>query len=424
VIDSDQMPAVVIPRQSLAAVVLSEAVAGPPPQALAALWLDFAAEYWSDGTEYASLPLVPGYTFTRSGQQGAVDSDGTVDWFTANAPAINGAGYHAYRALTNYMANSQDFSAWTPDGGGSTVTTNVSVAPDGTTTADNIAISAITNSNRYQFNTSVGAGVHTASMWVRVSSGTGKAYLSLLEGGSFWGAAEVTTCNLTTTWQRFVATKTLTGGGVTAYVVIGNHQSAGGSTDCSANIEVWQGELKNGNFPDGGPLIATAGASAAIGGSTLDVNDAPAAVDQLFWATGKFTNVPNTLGDYLAVWSDGSGFNGVRLFIASGAWRVLVTSGGGVVYDQVGSVPAINSIETVVLKREGGNWRAGKVVGGVLTWFGAASASAFPVGSVTLDVGSYIGGGNNFDNKVSGVFRKVGDFSTDAAVLAAVAETV
>src|SRR6478736_703923 len=60
-------------------------------------------EYWLAGTQQANLAAMSGYSFTRSGEQGAIDASGAVAYFAPNTPAINNRGYHAYPALTNVM---------------------------------------------------------------------------------------------------------------------------------------------------------------------------------------------------------------------------------------------------------------------------------------------------------------------------------
>jgi hypothetical protein len=90
------------------------------PYAAYALALDFeGSEYWAGGTRAANLAALSGYSFTRTGEQRAEDTDDQVDSFAANVPAINGYGYHCYGALTNLLLNA--------GGGSSIVTQNVTV---------------------------------------------------------------------------------------------------------------------------------------------------------------------------------------------------------------------------------------------------------------------------------------------------------
>jgi len=70
-------------------------------------------EYWVSGTQYSPITALPGYTFTRSGTQGAVDASGAVQFFAPAVPAINSAGYHAFGALTNIIFPSNNTTTQT-----------------------------------------------------------------------------------------------------------------------------------------------------------------------------------------------------------------------------------------------------------------------------------------------------------------------
>lgn len=140
-------------------------------------------EYWVSGVKAASLSAMAGYTFTRSGIQGAVDASGAVQFFAANVPAINSAGYHSYGALTNYILQAQAFddAAWGKPVGGAgssiAVTANASTAPDGTTTADRIlAVKGGELAGHYALvQQSTGlttTGVCTASVWLKSATGS------------------------------------------------------------------------------------------------------------------------------------------------------------------------------------------------------------------------------------------------------------
>lgn len=137
--------------------------------------------------------------------------------FTRSTPAVYYDGETSVIAEQNFLPQSQalNLSPWS---GAATVTSDTDVAPDGTTTADTFNPSfGLTNVNRSQTGTVNQTGTYTISIYAKVSSGTGKIYLSFLENG--WSGATITTCSLTTTWQRFTATKNLTAGNTWFYVV-------------------------------------------------------------------------------------------------------------------------------------------------------------------------------------------------------------
>jgi len=87
-----------------------------------------------------------------------------------------------------------------------TVTPNDTVAPDGTTTADKVAIS--TSSGIFQAVTALPLTTYTASVWVRADSNV----TSRLVVNTNLGDAVLLTINATTTWQRVSLSKTTIAG--------------------------------------------------------------------------------------------------------------------------------------------------------------------------------------------------------------------
>jgi len=103
----------------------------------------------------------------------------------------------------NLLGYTEDFSnaIWSK-GGGTTVTANSSIAPDGTTTADTIVIP--NNGTIAQPLVTATSQTFTLSIYLRASANT------TIKLG-FVSPSIVTTCNVTTTWQRFTITHTFTG---------------------------------------------------------------------------------------------------------------------------------------------------------------------------------------------------------------------
>jgi len=103
----------------------------------------------------------------------------------------------------NLLGYTEDFSnAYWSKGGGTTVTSNTTTAPDGTTTADTITLpnngtiaATLTNTSSLQT---------TFTIYLRASSNT------TIKIG-FVSPSVVTTCNVTTSWQRFTITHTFSG---------------------------------------------------------------------------------------------------------------------------------------------------------------------------------------------------------------------
>ena len=245
---------------------------GPVP-----LELDFAGgTYRAEGVTYASLAAIPGYTFARSGEQGAVDIDGSVDWFAANVPAVNGRGFHAYGALTNNVPQSNDFQAWTPlvdgagTGAGPVITPNQADGPDGAASADLIAIPARSATTRRQIIYrlhGMALGANAAGIWVRAKAvgDVGKQIVLTPYDGSSGTDLLIT---LTSDWQR------ITGLHIANAVIAPNtsfgRNAAAAGTD-AVDFYAWEASSVPSSFL-GGPLIRTGAAAASIGSSELRVN--------------------------------------------------------------------------------------------------------------------------------------------------------
>lgn len=233
---------------------------------------------------------LPGYTYTRTGEQGAVDSTGAVSYYADNVPAINDRGYHAYGALTNYVLYSQDFTnGWAFFNGG-TLDSNVAAAPDGTTTADRINFAANAESQLFRV-VAPSVGQVTNGVWARAEAGTKKFRLKAFFSPNDNYSADFTA---TTEWQFFAYPFNHGANAQGQFAVV--NEAAGGT----GSILIWQAQLIPGNFPDGGPIIRTAGATASIGASAL-----------------AFT-VPNGTYDATYTFSDDTTQNNAALTIADG----------------------------------------------------------------------------------------------------------
>lgn len=155
--------------------------------------------------------LPPSVTFTRAT---------TATYYNGSTTAL---------AEQNLLLYSQalDQSPWT---GVATISSTTETAPDGTATADAINPTASANVSRAQSGTAPASATFTASFYAKVASGTGKVYISLLDG-PLWANGTSTACSLTTTWQRFTVSRTLTAD-TTWYVVVGQTDASSDATTC------------------------------------------------------------------------------------------------------------------------------------------------------------------------------------------------
>jgi hypothetical protein len=167
--------------------------------------------------------LDPRITFTRASNATVVGPDGAVQ-------------YAPHNLLT--FSEQFDASAWAKTN--VTVVANAAVAPDGTTTADELtATAADCTIGRYGTATTAGV-LHTGSIHLRANTPTSvRIYLVDAGGGS---GADFTVCNVTTTWQRFTVQRT-TSAGTTAI----GFQIGGASTFSTGEvIQAWGAQLNVG----------------------------------------------------------------------------------------------------------------------------------------------------------------------------------
>lgn len=386
------------------------------------------ADYWVGGTKYTPITTLPGYSYTRSGIQGAVTSTGTVAFFAANTPAINDRGFHNYPALTNLALQSQAFddAAWTKGGGvaaAPTVTANQIAAPDGTTTADKIDLPAVSGASAYSLVyqlINVGTAVSSASIFLKGVAGGEVIWMHYSPDGVTYYRQQ---CTLTTVWQRFVLVATPAN--ASEYLMFGvDLRDAGQSAKAAQSFYAWQCQTIAGNYPDGGAIIATTTASASIGAEVLNNTDAPTNIEQLFfvrWNAGG--RIPDNYGR-IAEWSGPDVGHTITISSLTGKFYAEAKAAGSSVLGQSSTANHSLSADVVsIVKRTATGWRVGDYTAGVLTWHAAENTSAFPTIS-KLNIGTDISGGQPANGiRIRGIYRKTGDFSTDALVIAAITGT-
>ena len=114
----------------------------------------------------------------------------------------------------NMLKYSEDFSVgtWDKNGGTCTATANTVVAPDGDQTADTVTASGGAGLIRQNVVGLAANGQYTFYVWLKAPSGTMTVSLGILDNGWTTWLAGPTAMTLTTTWQRFKVTGTMTGG--------------------------------------------------------------------------------------------------------------------------------------------------------------------------------------------------------------------
>jgi len=195
-----------------------------PTSALAALLLDFT-----------SGRLDPRVTFSR----------------TTNATLTNSAGLVA-NAPMNLLTFSEQFdnAYWSKTTGGvasaPVITANAGIAPDGTTTADQVVFNLNGGTTSADISSiaataqAYNAGVSlTQSVYLKTTDGTSKAFTYVNIDGT------TSTITATGVWQRFTATVTPSAGGTSSPLRLRLRGSE--STASSASIYMWGAQLELGS---------------------------------------------------------------------------------------------------------------------------------------------------------------------------------
>jgi len=203
--------------------------------------------------------------------------------FGGSAGSFTGPGSPGFLATCSTVANINNFllqtstfstSNWTTAATGSgtapTLTANAAVAPDSTTTAARLALSAIpsgtgSSSTVYQGAT-VDGNFLSGAVWMRGEAGGEKVVLAVTPDGTNFTYTWVT---LTTTWQQ-VSVNNWQGNAGTMYFEIGVDQrvpTAAGSYP-AATIDIWHPQINYG--PDAAVPYLASTTTAASGTATLN----------------------------------------------------------------------------------------------------------------------------------------------------------
>ena len=151
----------------------------------------------------------------------------------------------------NMLKYSEDFTVgtWDKNGGTCTVVANSIVAPDGNSTADAVTASGASGLIRQNVSGLVANGQYTFYVWLKVASGTMTVSLGILDNGWTTWLTGPTAVTLTTSWQRFKVTGTMTGGATALWVAIGHYTDA---WTAGLVFHAWGACLQQGNDPKRG----------------------------------------------------------------------------------------------------------------------------------------------------------------------------
>jgi hypothetical protein len=200
-----------------------------------------------DFTATTTLPSV--LTFTRASTGTYFDSGGTLRTAATNAPRFDydptshqALGLLMEASATNMISCSASIggsSCWYDDGSGMTVTSNTSVAPDGTTTASRL--SSTGGAFLYPANPTTSVSTpYTFSLYLKGST-AGTMTIAMQEFGGAYINYAMASVNVTTAWQRFSVTASKT---VSAYDMRAVIQLDGTLT----SVYAWGGQYELGSL--------------------------------------------------------------------------------------------------------------------------------------------------------------------------------
>lgn len=212
--------------------------------------------------EASTLATDPPTAYVQGNQQQAVTLGNNLACVESAGVLVEGAG-------TNLLLRSDEFdnAAWTK-GVGSTVTANAAISPDGTGTAEKLALTAVNTALTNQAVTISASTTYTVSVWARSASGTMDFRLGRTNGGTWVTATVSPTLTATTTWQRFAMTYTSAGGEVTSDFTIGAEQKTP-FVPTVGSMYIWRAQHELGPLATSG--IATAGTSASRAADVVSI---------------------------------------------------------------------------------------------------------------------------------------------------------
>lgn len=207
---------------------------------------------------YAQKPLTTDgqLTFSRASTASRVNSAGLIETVSSNVPRLDYLNSSCPRLLlepqrTNIATYSEQFNnaAWLngQNVGAATITANNIISPDGYVDADRIAFPAVGAGGQYNvvfqpFTAS--ATAYTASVYLRGQNGGEVVWISFTKDGVNYNRTQ---CTLTTAWQRFTLTATLTAGSDNFQIGVDTRDSSQ-SARSAQTIYAWGAQIESASY--------------------------------------------------------------------------------------------------------------------------------------------------------------------------------
>jgi hypothetical protein len=424
---------------------------GEPSVSSYALSLEFKPQrYFASGKRQSLLSGISGYAFSGTGAQGSSAADGSVTFFGTNVPAITTLGYDCYESATNILLQSQTFSNASWAKSGSSITSSGQADPTGNFTgciltedtsngahlvSQGVNLSASTT---YAMSCFVKRGTGTRNLNMTAKDGGGsngvRATFDLGAGtvsvaaatfGTGWSVTGAFIASASKNYYRVVLVFTAPSAGVSggnAQFLMTNGTATSYLGDGASNLVIWQAQIINGSYSNGGPMIATTTASVNCGPDDLEIG-ASLSGDFIAWAVVNLAQLPSANVTPFAYSTAGAGSANTVVFgqIQSGGnWAAGVTDGGvsQPVPSALSAVVAAGRNVLMVRRKNGIYSTAVKNPSGTITISADASGTGtVPAGIAAVEIGCSYSAVQQIDARVEGFFQRNGTF-TDADVTA------
>jgi hypothetical protein len=344
--------------------------------------------------------LDPRVTFTRASTATYFDSAGVLRSAAINEPRFDynpatlvAQGLLIEEQRTNLLLRSADFSTTWVRFGTTSLNVNTSVAPDGTTSGDNIVFTSA-SAGIYQIVSGSASTTYAFSVWVKSSSST---QVKLVINTNLFDPV-IQTVTVTTGWNRFSVTKTTSVG--TTEVTAQIQDNGSGNTQ----FDIWGAQLERGAFATS--VIPTTTTALTRAADVASVNT----LSPWFNATtgtvfGEWNSFANSTGRYVVDIEQAASSND-RIDINVNTSNVVnprTVVGGAAIASLAGGTYTVNTNAKVAFAYASADYASSLNGAAAVT---ATTAGALPSSLARMFIGSLAGA-----TQINGYLRRITYFN-------------